>query len=118
MPVFVVNPHAGLLIRGNIDLLKQPVVKNRDGTYSTVSSASFQIEFPGRPKGAQVLLPTVTATGHLGFAATFDRYRKDGRHLGILDTPAHASAYSDAIHQWYVRNAKLFLQKQQAARVH
>ncbi len=84
---------------GNIDLYKQPRVKNTDGSYSTVDSASFNIT------GEEVLLPSVTPDGrHL---KTDDEivaeYKKTGRHLGTFRTPAAATAYAQQLHDDYAK---------------
>lgn len=88
---------SGLLTSGNIDLAKQPSVPNPDGTRSTVDSRSYGID------GHEVLLPSVTPDGH--HLQTDDEivaeYRKTGRHLGIFDTPAHATAYAQQLHEDY-----------------
>lgn len=82
---------------GNIDLYAQPVVKNADGTSSTVDSRSFNFD------GKEVLLPSVTPDGrHL---KTDDEivaeYKKTGRHLGMFSDVASANAYATQLHNDY-----------------
>lgn len=84
----------GLITPGNIDLSKRPTVKNADGSISTVRSMSFEVG------GKEVLVPTVSADGRI---MTDDQavaaYRRTHLHLGIFDTPAHATAYAERLHQ-------------------
>jgi hypothetical protein len=81
---------------GNIDLFAQPEVKNEDGSISTVDSFSTNVD------GKEVLLPTVTPDGrHLSEADALKEFEKTGRHLGIFDTPAAASAYAEQLHKDY-----------------
>jgi soluble lytic murein transglycosylase-like protein len=85
-------PAAGLIDRGNIDLTKRPTVKNADGTVSTVRSMSFEVD------GNQVLVPTVSDNGRImSDQEAMEAYRRTGKHLGIFDTPANATAYAKAL---------------------
>jgi len=109
MPVFVINPHTGLLVRGNIDLTARPVVKNRDGSISTVRSVSFHLDnFQNRPKGAEVLVPTVIGDRVVSNQSAWSHYKRTRSHLGIFDTPAHATSYAIALHKW---QANYYLKK-------
>lgn len=81
---------------GNIDLFKQPVVQNADGSTSTVDSFSVNLE------GQETLLPTVTPDGrHLSQDAAVAEYQKTGRHLGKFDSPQAATAYAQQLHEDY-----------------
>jgi soluble lytic murein transglycosylase-like protein len=88
-------PIAGQLTPGNIDLTKRPIVRNPDGSISTVRSMSFEED------GKQVLIPTVAADGSriLSDKEAIDQYHQTGQHLGIFDTPEHATAYAQQLHQ-------------------
>jgi len=88
----------GLLSPGNIDLGDRPVVKNADGTISTVRSMSFEED------GQEVLIPTVSPDGKiLSDQAAVDLYHKTGQFLGKFDSPENADAYAEALHEAQAR---------------
>lgn len=85
---------AGLVEAGNIDLEKRPVVKNADGSISTVRSTSFNID------GTEVLIPTVSPDGKiLSNEDALRLYKETGQHLGKFDTPEDATAYAESLHE-------------------
>ncbi|MER9018904.1 hypothetical protein [Mesorhizobium sp. M0898] len=86
----------GLVKPGNIDLSKRPVVKNADGTISTVRSMSFS-ESEGGP---EILIPTVSPDGKiLSNQDAIKLYRQTGQHLGIFDNPDDATRYAESLHE-------------------
>ncbi|HEL3740228.1 TPA: hypothetical protein ACXM54_000691 [Stenotrophomonas maltophilia] len=84
----------GQLQAGNIDLNNRPVVRNPDGSISTVRSISANFD------GREVLIPTVSDDGRiLSDDDAIAQYQKTGRNLGIFDTPDNATAYAQSLHQ-------------------
>lgn len=86
---------AGQVQAGNIDLNKRPIVRNADGSISTVRSMSFN------ENGVEVLIPTVAADGSriLSNQEAIAQYRQTGQHLGKFTTPQAADAYAEQLHK-------------------
>ena len=79
----------GLLTPGNINLDNRPIHKNADGSISTLHSTSVGID------GKEVLIPLVSDDGRMmTLKEAIDTYKRTGKHLGIFDSPAHATAYA------------------------
>ena len=88
------NNIPGLIERGNIDLFSRPVVKNPDGTISTIRSASFNVD------GEEVLVPTVNDDGEImSDDEALIKYLQTGRHLGKFERPEQASAFAQQLHK-------------------
>jgi len=84
----------GLLEQGNIDLHKRPKVQLKDGSTATVRSMSFNFD------GKEVLIPTISQDGReLSEDEAIAEYKRTGKHLGKFDTPEHADAYAEKLHQ-------------------
>lgn len=84
----------GMVSQGNIDLNARPVVKNKDGSISTVRSISANFD------GKEVLIPTVSEDGKiLTDEQAIAQYRRTGKNLGVFDTPEAATAYAERLHQ-------------------
>ena len=80
-------------IVGNIDVTKQPIVQNPDGTVSTVRSMSANIN------GKEVLLPTVSQDGRiLSNQEAIDEYKRTGRNLGVFNTVEEANNAAQNLH--------------------
>ena len=83
----------GMVSKGNIDLAARPVVKNDDGTISTVRSMSFNED------GKEILVPTVSPDGKiLSDQEAIDLYHQTGQNLGVFKNSDAADAYATALH--------------------
>ena len=79
---------------GNIDLKKRPIVRNQDGSISTVRSISFN------ENGLEVVIPTVMDDGTVvSNKDAIDFYRKYGRHLGMFKTVEEANSFAESLHK-------------------
>lgn len=88
----------GLVELGNIDLGNRPVVRNSDGTISTVRSMSFN---DGKH---EVLVPTIGDDGKvLSEDEAIGLYQRTGRHLGKFESPEHATDYAQRLHEEQAR---------------
>jgi hypothetical protein len=91
----------GLITPGNIlTLYNRPATKSpagpngiQPGNWSTTFSKSFNFG------NGEVLLPTVVNGQFLTDKQAVDRYKATGQHLGIFDTPEHADAFAQALHE-------------------
>ena len=84
---------AGLVVRGNIDLAHRPIVRNPDGSISTVRSATFTDN-----RGRAILLPTVVGNRVVPDQQAWRHYLRTGQHLGIFRNERSADAYARRLH--------------------
>lgn len=78
--------------KGNIDLWNRPVVKNGDGSVSTVKSFSTNID------GQEVLLPLIVNGKEVSEEEAIQHYLDTGEYLGKFDSIADADAYGRMLH--------------------
>lgn len=87
----------GEITKGNIDLNNRPVVKNRDGSISTVRSITITegntaVVIPTvikRPNGSGVIVSDREAIKH---------YQRNGQHLGKFSNIRDADTYAQNLH--------------------
>ena len=85
----------GLVVPGNINIHQRPVVRNADGSISTVRSMTFT-----NPDGSAVLVPSVIeGRGTVSPPEAYRYYQQTGQHLGVFDTPEAADAYAQSLHE-------------------
>lgn len=84
----------GMIEQGNIDLTNRPVVRNPDGSVSTIRSISVGID------GQEILIPTVSEEGRImSDDEAVQQYRRTGRHLGKFNSSEAASRYAVQLHE-------------------
>lgn len=78
---------------GNINLFNRPVVRNSDGSISTVRSMSFN------DGNREVLVPTVSNDGRImSDRQAVENYYNTGQYLGKFSNPNRATNYAQALH--------------------
>lgn len=84
----------GFVSPGNIDLNARPVVRNADGTISTVRSISVGID------GLEYVIPTVSDDGRvLSDDDAVAMFESTGRHLGAFQNPTAATRWAERLHR-------------------
>lgn len=105
-PEYLATPNkpVEMLEQGTIDIANRPMVKNPDGSISTVRSMSITETVDG--KDVVVLLPTIGPNGenwddktNEGRDAAINHYRKTGQHLGVFKTQDAADIYAEDLHK-------------------
>ena len=91
---------------GNIDLNARPIVKNSDGTISTVRSIDVHLAPDGKAVlgkpgvGTRVVIPTVSEDGRvMSDEVAVAQYNSTGRHLGVFKTSKAAKDYAEKLHE-------------------
>ena len=86
--------------KGNIDLYHRLMVKNEDGSVSTVRSMSFYDENQDSDTYTlEVLIPTVVGNEILSDEDAIAHYYASGEYLGYFLTPEEATAYALQLHE-------------------
>ena len=89
------------LRQGNINLQNRPMVKNPDGSISTVRSIGVNFG------GPEILIPTVSDDGRiLSNEDAIQLYKQTGKHLGEFQTPDEASAFAEKLHNYQAEMVK------------
>lgn len=85
----------GMTTPGTIDLNNRPVVRNADGSISTLESFSFNED------GDEVLVPMVAPNGGKfpSEDAAIAYYRQSGQHLGKFKSPEAATRLAQSLHE-------------------
>src|SRR5215831_17705172 len=91
------GPHPGLIKPGNIDLSRRTIVRNADGSYSTVESMSIEVD------GKEVLIPRVVNGRVLSEKDAIAHWRKTHENLGTFKGPKTATAYAQRLHRQQAR---------------
>lgn len=96
---FVVGKPKGLARQGNIDINSRPVVKNGDGSISTLKSITVTLE-----DGRALLIPTITEDGRvLNKKQAIKHAKKTNKHLGIFKNTEAANAYAKKLSEYQGR---------------
>jgi len=93
-PKFVVSTdRPGMVEVGNIDLSKRPVVRNADGSVSTVRPILFKDD-----DGEEIVIPTISDDGkQMTDQEAISQYKKTGNNLGKFDNAINANAYMEKL---------------------
>jgi len=79
---------------GNIDLNNRPMVKNPDGTTSTVRSITITDD-----KGKATVIPTVIGDKVVSNEDAIKHFKKTGEHLGVFDNEQNANDFAEKLHK-------------------
>jgi hypothetical protein len=78
---------------GNINLNNRPVVKNADGSFSTVRTIGVNIG------GKEVVIPTVSEDGRIMTnAEAVAQFKQTGKHFGKFNSVDEANAFAQQLH--------------------
>lgn len=100
----------GQIVPGNIDLAHRPVVRNLDGSISTVRSITVT-----DPRGRAYLIPTVVGSRVVSNDQALAHFQRTGEHLGVFANEHAADQYAQQLHE---AQAREYLPRAAAARPH
>jgi len=79
---------------GNINLFDRPMVKNPDGSISTVRSMSFNED------GKEILVPTISDDGRsMSNDEAIQMYHDTGKYFGKFDSIKKANDFAQRLHR-------------------
>lgn len=87
----------GMLLPGNIDLAHRPIVRNKNGSISTVRSISVGVN------GRTFLLPTVVGDRVVSNRQAIRHFERTGEHLGVFSNWRDADRYAARLHRQQAR---------------
>jgi hypothetical protein len=83
-----------MIAPGNIDLNNRPMVKNPDGTYSTVFTMGISED------GKHINIPRISDDGKiLSPQEAIEQFHKTGKHLGIYNSKEAAEKAAQGLHE-------------------
>lgn len=94
LPDFGPTDAVGLIRPGNINLRARPIVKNRDGSVSTVRSITITDD-----QGRAVLIPTVVGGKVVSNDDAITHYKATGENLGTFSSESAADSYAQQLHE-------------------
>ena len=83
----------GLLEKGNIDLVNRKQLNNADGTISSVSTMTVEMD------DKTYLIPSVIDGKRLSQKEAISHFNKTKEHMGVFKTQKDADLYDEALHQ-------------------
>lgn len=88
------RPNTGLVAPGNLNPLLAPPVRQSDGKYSSIVTASFVDD-----DGLETLIPTFFDGKRHTLDEAVKRYKTTGNHFGKFETPDAANAFDQKMHE-------------------
>jgi hypothetical protein len=85
----------GMLKPGTLNLNGRPIIP----TPGMPGHHSSEISFSQGTDEGEVLVPLIVNGKALSQKQAWQHYLNTGQHMGIFDTPAHADAYAEQVHQ-------------------